>query len=302
VLGWLNYNSDFESVIADSFTWIHVAVAGADAQVLGKAFLNGRPGFNFLLTAHDGGDHPGSPDYFRLQVSHTVGKTTVIDYDNVRGAPNTLFIAGYPSAKVLSGDVEVRTGLFAPPVLSNLSISPSSVVGGASSKATATLSAKALAGGFDATVSSNNPAAKVPASITVPFGSTSTEFKVTTVPVASAQVATITATANGGTVSSTLTMTAAQLANVGIVPDKVNHGKSVVLSIALSGAAPPANAVVTLISNTPSVVKVPATVTIHSGQSSATVDLTAGNVSKKTVVTITVIYLGVAKTAQVTVS
>ena len=60
--------------------------------------------------------------------------------------------------------------------LSSLAVSPTSVVGGASSTGTVTLTAPAPTGGSVVSLSSANAAVSVPASVTVPGGQTSATF------------------------------------------------------------------------------------------------------------------------------
>src|SRR3989441_3471564 len=67
-----------------------------------------------------------------------------------------------------------------PVLLSSLAVSPTTVTGGSNSTGTATLDGPAPAGGAQVTLSSDNTAATVPASVTVPAGATSVTFTVTT--------------------------------------------------------------------------------------------------------------------------
>ncbi|HEV8563021.1 MAG TPA: FG-GAP-like repeat-containing protein, partial [Actinophytocola sp.] len=97
----------------------------------------------------------------------------------------------------------------APPAaaaLSSVAVSSSSVVGGNPSTGTVTLTAAAPSGGFAVALSSNNPAASVPASVTVPVGATSATFTVTTSAVTMSTPVTITASAGGVTRTATLTV------------------------------------------------------------------------------------------------
>jgi hypothetical protein len=72
-----------------------------------------------------------------------------------------------------------------PPALSSLTLNPTSVVGGNASQGTVNLTAAAPTGGAAVgLLSSNTALATVPASITIPAGSTSATFTVSTSPVA----------------------------------------------------------------------------------------------------------------------
>ncbi|HEV3468848.1 MAG TPA: hypothetical protein VG148_05975 [Pyrinomonadaceae bacterium] len=101
----------------------------------------------------------------------------------------------------------------APAALSSVALSPTSVVGGNSSQGTVRLTAAAPSGGAVVALSSSNAAAAVPASVTVPAGSASATFTVTTRAVTANTTATITASYNGVTRSAALTVTPAQTAD-----------------------------------------------------------------------------------------
>ncbi len=94
------------------------------------------------------------------------------------------------------------------PVLSGLSLSPTSVVGGkANSTGTVTLSSAAPSGGAKVTLSSSNTsAATVPASVTVAAGATSATFTATSKAVKTNATVTITATYGSGKQTASLTV------------------------------------------------------------------------------------------------
>ena len=100
----------------------------------------------------------------------------------------------------------VITVLAPPNALASISLNPASVVGGSPSTGTATLTSAAPAGGRVVTLSSNNPAATVPASVTVPAGLTTKTFPVTTTAVAGTTTATISGSAGGATRTAALTI------------------------------------------------------------------------------------------------
>jgi hypothetical protein len=91
--------------------------------------------------------------------------------------------------------------------LSAVSVSPTSVVGGASAQGTVTLTAAAPTGGFGVTLSSDSSAATVPASVTVPASATSATFTISTTMVTASTVATVTGSAGGVTRTAALTVT-----------------------------------------------------------------------------------------------
>jgi hypothetical protein len=86
------------------------------------------------------------------------------------------------------------------PTLTSLMLSPSSVSGGTqSSTGTVTLSAAAPAGGVQVRLSSDNSAAEVPSTVTVPAGASTATFPVSTNIVVFSTNATISASYNGTT-------------------------------------------------------------------------------------------------------
>ncbi len=101
----------------------------------------------------------------------------------------------------------VRVVLSAAPFTpAGLSLYPATVTGGSSSLGTVTLSSYAPPAGVVVALQSSNPAATVPASVTVPGGQRSATFSVTTTDVPAASTATISATAGGVTQTATLTI------------------------------------------------------------------------------------------------
>lgn len=95
------------------------------------------------------------------------------------------------------------------PTLTSVTLSPSTLVGGASSLGTVTLSEPAPDGGALVALSSNNISATVPPSVTVPAGAMSATFTVATTPVPATAPTTISASYAGVTVFAVLRITAA---------------------------------------------------------------------------------------------
>ncbi len=90
------------------------------------------------------------------------------------------------------------------PILLSVGVNPTSVNGGTSSSGTVTLSGAATAGGAVVSLSSSNSGvASVPSSVTVPAGSSTANFTVTTHSVTTSTVVTIYATYAGGATQQT---------------------------------------------------------------------------------------------------
>ena len=203
----------------------------------------------------------------------------------------------------------VKRGATLPPgdaSLSGLTLSPSTVTGGSSSRGTVTLTSAAPSGGAVVALSSSNTSvAAAPSSVTVPAGATSASFNVTTSSVTASTSATISASYNGVTRSATLTVQPAQsvtLSSVGLSPTSVTGGSSSQGTVTLSGAAPSGGATVALSSSNGAVAAVPASVTVAAGATSATFTATTNSVTATTSVTISASYGGVTNTATLTVN
>jgi hypothetical protein len=92
------------------------------------------------------------------------------------------------------------------PQLENLTLSAAQTTSGSSVQGTVFLSIPATSAGVIVTLSSNSAAASVPSSVTIPAGATSASFTVLAGTVSSTQTATITATYDGNSSQSALTV------------------------------------------------------------------------------------------------
>ena len=171
-------------------------------------------------------------------------------------------------------------------VLSTVTLNPTSVVGGTSSTGTVTLSKVAPTGGAVVTLVSSNPAAQVPASVTVAAGQPIASFTVTTTPVATNTPLTISGT-YGSTKTAALTVAAPTLSSVTLSPASVIGGTSSTGTVTLNGRAPSGGAVVTLSSSNTAAAQVPASVTVAANATTATFTVTTSPVATNASVTIT---------------
>jgi len=185
------------------------------------------------------------------------------------------------------GSTITSTSVTVTQVLASLSVSPNSTVGGNNAHGTVTLTGPAYAGGVSVSLSSSNSsAAAVPSNVTVPAGATKATFNVSTMPVASATPGTITANSGGSIKSATLTVTAPVLSSLSLSPSTVVGGAGSTGTVKLTGAAPSGGISVSLSSSNPSVATVPSSVTVASGESSATFNIDTASVSNSTSVSI----------------
>lgn len=84
------------------------------------------------------------------------------------------------SARIGNATPKTSTLTVLPPALVSLALNPASVAGGVGSTGTVSINGPAPSGGYAITLSSQNPAATVPASVTVPKGANAASFSVTT--------------------------------------------------------------------------------------------------------------------------
>jgi Putative Ig domain len=199
------------------------------------------------------------------------------------------------------------------PALSSVSLSPATVQGGAAASATVSLTAPAPAGGAVVSLTSSNTAAvTVPATLTVPAGSTSaTTSSVATSAVSSTTTSEISATYNGVTRTATMTVTApappapsATLDTVSLSPASVEGGATASATVTLTAPAPSEGSVVAFSSSNTAAVTVPATMTVPAGVTSRVVPtfVSTSPVTSTTTSVVSATYNGVTRTATMTVT
>lgn len=115
------------------------------------------------------------------------------------------------------------------PALASVTLSATDVVGGTPVTGTVRLTAAAAAGGLVVSLSSDDPtAASVPATVTVPAGSTSASFAITTFVLTNSHSSLIIGTAGGTTTYAILTvrpLSQFTTGSVGIIPGGIGSGK-----------------------------------------------------------------------------
>ncbi|HEV2195113.1 MAG TPA: hypothetical protein VGR55_06005 [Candidatus Acidoferrum sp.] len=193
--------------------------------------------------------------------------------------------------------------------LSSLSLNPTSVSGGNSSTGTVTLSGAAPAGGAQVALSSSNTTvARVPSSVTVAAGATSTTFSVSTSAVTASTSATISASYGGVTRSASVTVTpspppAPTLSSLAVNPTSIIGGaQSSTGTVTLTGPAPSGGAQVILASSNAAAAQVPSSVIVSAGGTTATFTVSTNAVVVSTSVTISAAYGGVSRAASLTVN
>ena len=157
--------------------------------------------------------------------------------------------------------------------LSSVTVSPSSVVSGALSTGTVTLSANAPTGGITVSLSANS-GASVPASAVVPSGTKTATFDVVTTGVAAGTV-TVTAIYSGVTKTASLTVTAPALSTLVLdTPSALGGAVHPTGTVTLTGTAPSGGTTVSLSNTVTGSATVPAGVIVPAGSSTATFSVT----------------------------
>lgn len=187
-----------------------------------------------------------------------------------------------------------------PPELTNLTLNPTSVVGGTNSTGTVSISGPAPSTGIVVKLSSNIGAATVPASIIIPSGKVSATFIVKTLAVGSNTQATISASLNGSSLTATLTIKAPVLSTITVSPSTVTGGKTATGTVTISSPAPLGGLSIQIGSDQQAA-SVPGSVTIPSGKASVTFTVRTVKVSTKTVANISGSLNGVTKSTKLTI-
>jgi uncharacterized protein (TIGR03437 family) len=185
--------------------------------------------------------------------------------------------------------------------VSTLSVAPTSVLGGQSVVAAVTLTGTAPSGGVKIGISSDNPAAQPPATVSVPFTASSATFSIPTLTVTTSQTCNITATL--GRSSQTTQITAIPALQLVLASSSVvgGNGNTVTGTVTIADSAPITGANVTLKSSDPAA-QVPYGVVIPSGQNSASFTISTAAVTAARTVTITVAYENFTQSATLTVN
>ena len=249
--------------------------------------------------ARDLGANTGAVDGYSLTPIFQYVHPTCFEKRRVTG---TALDAG---AFEIAGGGGADSSCAQPVGLSQLTLSPASVAGGQGSKGTLRLSGPAPAGGITLTLSSSAPnVASVPASVTIPQGSTSAQFKVTAMNVTAFASVSISAESGHVTKSSTLDVEppVPALSSLTISARSIIGGKTITGTVILVNPSPTDETNVRLMSDPVGVAMAPSSIAVPAGSNRATFPIKIANVSDSTLVTVTAVYGGNTKTANVTVT
>jgi plastocyanin len=192
------------------------------------------------------------------------------------------------------------------PELNSLVLSPSVVIGGSSTQGTVALPSgwRAGTGGALVTLASGDLSrASVPASVLIPEGANSTTFPITTQPVSTPTWLPIFAS-RSITLATRLTLlpVGSAVSSLTLSPTSVSGGSSAQGTVTLNFTAPAGGIVVKLASSNTAVARVPASVTVPAGATSASFTVTTSSVASNTTVVITATMADTSQSANLTVT
>lgn len=172
----------------------------------------------------------------------------------------------------------------------SIAVFPRSITGGQTSTAAVYLNAPAPAGGLNISLSKTGTAITIPGSVTAAAGKFSGVFTVNSTPVASTQLCTITAEANGLSVSGSVTVVPPVPVTMTLNPSSVNGGQSSTGTFTLNGPAPAGGLTVQLKSGVPGIAQVPVSVVVPAGATSGTFTITTRPYANQVFVGIWALY------------
>ena len=189
-----------------------------------------------------------------------------------------------------------------PPSLKSISMNAGTISGGAQVGAIVMLNGQAPAGGAVVDLSSDSPAAMPPALATVPAGTSSVSISIPTNQVSANTVANISATWNGASVQSPLTITPqGQPASITLSPASVSGSAGSFATVTM--AAPSStDQIFQVSSSNPAVAGVSNSVLIPAGRTTGGININTASVSTQTQVTISVSGGGVTRSATLTLN
>lgn len=278
------------------------SVAGGQPISFAKVTLDGPAGPSGAVVSLASSDPSAAapPATVTVAAGTTVSPYFVITTSIVSATTSVTITGNY------GGITKQATATIRPPALYSLQFSPSTITGGKSiAFARVILDGPAGPAGAAVSVVSANPAlVTVPATVSVPSGSsTSPYFTIDTNYVSAATPVAITASYAGVSKQATLTLKPADLYAFSASPSTVSGGKPITSAlVTLDGPAGPAGTVVSLSSSNPLVAPVPATILVPAGAvNTGSFAIQTSAVSVNTPVTFTATLNGISKTATVTV-
>lgn len=199
-----------------------------------------------------------------------------------------------------SGESVSTTVVLKAPIPTTVTYANPTIVAGQTATGTVTMAGIAPTGGYVVNLASDDATATVPATVTIPEGTNSTTFTVTTQSSGRTIRPNITATANGVSATGQLRVNANTL-NLAITPTTITAGGVATGTVSVNVPTTGTGIVVSLTSSSAGA-KVPATVTIPAGATSADFTVSTPSASTGSTPVITATYDAQVKTVNLTVN
>lgn len=220
-------------------------------------------------------------------IVYVAGSTGANDFPIVNGAQTTA-----------SGGYDAFVAKLTPPsLLSSLAFQFNPAAGGVALNGIVSLD-KPTIDNVTVSLASDNASATVPASVIIPAGSASATFPISTTSVATAQIATVSATANQSSVSKALSIEPG-IVSLALSPNVTDPCHDVTATVTLNGTAG-SDIAVSIVSANPAAV-VPDSIVIPAGESMATFTVNVGLPATTTTGDITAQFGGMSASATLTV-
>lgn len=286
--GFIGYSS---YVVQQAFRGLAVRDFNGDGKLDVATYMSG----NSTLTVFTGQGN-GTLGPVMYQYPLPASSYTLLGADIDRNGSDDLVVSSYSQYTVF------RNGRGNPPLLTQLSLNPGSVVGGANSTATVTLGGPAPAGGTTVAIATSDVNTVVLSpTVKIAEGATTGSFTITTRTVAAPSASTISVSSGDVTLTAKLDIVQPfRLTGLTISPATQYSNLTSTGTIILSGPAA-SSTTVSLTSSNPAAV-VPAAVTIPAGSATGQFSVTLRQVAVNTSVTIGAAFDGVSQTAAMTVT
>lgn len=248
--------------------------------------------------ARDAGSNPGTVNGYSLTPKFQYVHPACFETRTMSGAAIDV------GAFEIGGAGGVDASCAAPLGLSNLTVSPARIDGGQNVKGTLRLNGPAPQSGLSVTLSSSDATvASVPASIIIPKGELSGQFKITTTRVTSSTQVAISASLGKTAKLATIDIDPATTAisSVTLSANSTDGGKTITGRVTLLNPSSTSAMSIILMCIPPDVAEVASSITIPAGSSTATFPIKLANVKESTHITVGAMYNDVTKLANLTV-
>jgi uncharacterized protein (TIGR03437 family) len=184
--------------------------------------------------------------------------------------------------------------------LASFSVVPTSTLGGRTLQATIGLTGTTPGGGVNVQITSDSPAARPAAVVSVPVGQSAASFQIPTSAVISPLPVTFSASFDRVTLTSQVTLLPPF--TLAVTPNQATGGESVTGSITLADPAPPGGVTIALTSSDPVAARVPSFISIGTSQNFTSFNIPTAQTSAQRIVTITAIFQGLTARVDLTVN